>query len=377
VHAAGSEAMLFSLEALKAEHGDCLLLHWGTGAAPRRLLIDRGPPGAYQETLRPRLMQLRRRGPVGQRGRLALDAVAVSHAHPDHIVGVRQLFRELRRDREKGRNARFRVKRLWHNSWAELVDADLRAEDVAAVANEASALVAAILGSIERSNELAAAARAIGIRANRAFGGGVIRAGGAARLAHGLSVNVIGPNAEQIAELRKKWRESLATGDSAELADFLDRNVLNLASIVLVVARGRKRVLLPGDARGDHVMRGLQDAGVLTGASAHFDVLKVPHHGSDRNVTVDFFRRLPADHYIVSGNGKHGNPELATLRMLAEARGAAPYTVHFTYREGEQGLGQKIRTWKAEQKAAGRPVKTAFPKRDTRSLLVELGDEKL
>ena len=75
--------MLFSLEALKAEHGDCLLLHWGSRAAPRRLLIDGGPPGVYHETLRPRLMQLRRRGPVGQSGRLALDAVAVSHAHPD------------------------------------------------------------------------------------------------------------------------------------------------------------------------------------------------------------------------------------------------------------------------------------------------------
>jgi beta-lactamase superfamily II metal-dependent hydrolase len=153
--------------------------------------------------------------------------------------------------------------------------------------------------------------------------------------------------------------------------------VLNLASIVLVVAGGRKRVLLTGDARGDHIMRGLEDAGVLTGATAHFDVLKLPHHGSDRNVTVDFFRRLPADHYIVSGNGEHGNPELATLRMLAEARGAAPYTVHFTYRDGEHELAQKIRTWKAEQEAAGRPVKTAFAKRTTRSLLVELGDEKL
>ena len=369
--------MLFSLEALKAEQGDCLLLHWGTGAAPRRLLIDGGPPGVYRESLRPRLMQLRRRGPVGASGRLALDAVAISHAHPDHIVGVLQLFRELRRDREQRRNGRFRVKRLWHNSWSTLVGTDVTAAELAAVADEASPLVAAVLSSVTRSRELSNAARAIGVRLNRAFGGGVIRAGDAADLARGLSVRVIGPNADQIAELREKWREASTTEAWAELAALLDRNVQNLASIVLVVSRGRKRVLLTGDARGDHIMRGLRDAGVLTGATAHFDVLKVPHHGSDRNVTVDFFRRFPSDHYIVSGNGKHGNPDLATLRMLAEARGAAPYTVHFTYRDGEQELGQKIRTWTAEQEAAGRPVKTAFAKRKTRSLLVELGDEKL
>jgi beta-lactamase superfamily II metal-dependent hydrolase len=369
--------MLFSLEALKAEHGDCLLLHWGTASVPRRLLIDGGPSGVYQDTLRPRLMQLRKRGPVGRSGRLPLDAVVVSHAHPDHIVGVLELFRELRRDRERRRNARFRVKRLWHNSWADLVAADLAPEDVARLADEGSPTVAAVLLSVERSNELADAARAVGLTANRSFGGGVIQAGDAAKLGRGLSVIAIGPNAEQIAALREKWRENLRRQAWSELAAFLDKSVLNLASIVLVVTRGRKRVLLTGDARGDHILRGLQDAGVITGTTAHFDVLKVPHHGSDRNVTVDFFRRLPADHYIVSGNGKHGNPEIETLRMLAEARGAAPYTVHFTYRDGEHELGRRIRAWKAEQTAAGRPVKTAFPRRNTRSLLVELGDEKL
>ena len=55
--------MLFSLEALKAEHGDCLLLHWGTASARRTLLIDGGPRGVYQDALRPRLMQLRAQGP--------------------------------------------------------------------------------------------------------------------------------------------------------------------------------------------------------------------------------------------------------------------------------------------------------------------------
>jgi hypothetical protein len=94
-------------------------------------------------------------------------------------------------------------------------------------------------------------------------------------------------------------------------------------------------------------------------------------------VSADFFRRLPADHYIVSGNGRHGNPETETLRMLAEARGAAPYTVHFTYRDGEHDLGRRIRAWKAEQNAAGHRVKIRFPDRRRRSLLVDLGDERL
>jgi hypothetical protein len=45
-----------------------------------------------------------------------------------------------------------------------------------------------------------------------------------------------------------------------------------------------------------------------------------------------FFGRLPADHYVFSGDGKHGNRERETLNMLLEARGVdEEYTVHLTY----------------------------------------------
>jgi hypothetical protein len=57
----------------------------------------------------------------------------------------------------------------------------------------------------------------------------------------------------------------------------------------------------------------------------------MPHHGSSRNVELDFFKQVTADHYVFSGNGEHGNPERETVEMLLEARPAAAFTMHFTY----------------------------------------------
>ena len=68
--------MLFSLEALKAQHGDCLLLHWGDPA--RLILIDGGPGPVYRNSLEPRLEQLRGRR-VGEGESLPVDMLVVSH----------------------------------------------------------------------------------------------------------------------------------------------------------------------------------------------------------------------------------------------------------------------------------------------------------
>ncbi|HEV2801962.1 MAG TPA: hypothetical protein VGW12_15905 [Pyrinomonadaceae bacterium] len=63
----------------------------------------------------------------------------------------------------------------------------------------------------------------------------------------------------------------------------------------------------------------------------HVDLLKLPHHGSSRNVATDFFTRVTADHYVASGNGKRDNPEKATLQMIVDARGDEEYAIHLTY----------------------------------------------
>ena len=47
-------------------------------------------------------------------------------------------------------------------------------------------------------------------------------------------------------------------------------------------------------------------------------MLKLPHHGSDRNVTKTFFRKVTADHYLACANGKDGNPDFSTLSWIVQ-----------------------------------------------------------
>jgi hypothetical protein len=110
-----------------------------------------------------------------------------------------------------------------------------------------------------------------------------------------------------------------------------------------------KRILLTGDARGDKILRGLELVGVLKpNKSMRVDVLKMPHHGSNRNMERGFLERIVADHYVFSGNGEHGNPERDTLDMLRLARPGASYTIHLTYPIDEIDVERK-KDWEKEQ----------------------------
>ena len=51
----------------------------------------------------------------------------------------------------------------------------------------------------------------------------------------------------------------------------------------------------------------------------HVDVLKVPHHGSDRNVSPEFFNTVSADYYVISANGRDDNPSVDTLKWIIES----------------------------------------------------------
>jgi beta-lactamase superfamily II metal-dependent hydrolase len=139
-----------------------------------------------------------------------------------------------------------------------------------------------------------------------------------------LEFRIAGPSKANLKALQDEWLEWLDKAEEKLSSDpaaaaMADKSIPNLSSIVVLAKCDGKTLLLTGDARGDHILSGLKGTGLAKGGKLHVDVLKVQHHGSDRNATRRFFDAVTAETYVISANGKYGNPDLDTLTWIVES----------------------------------------------------------
>ncbi|HEU5133642.1 MAG TPA: MBL fold metallo-hydrolase [Steroidobacteraceae bacterium] len=152
-------------------------------------------------------------------------------------------------------------------------------------------------------------------------------------------------NKETLADIRRKARadEELLTSDVDRLlaplthqaGSLVDSQIAlakklgnrskvttpNLASLMFFVREGDRTLLLTGDGHADDVLKGLAQRNLLdAGGKLHVDVLKVPHHGAEFNMTAAFAQAVTADDYIFCGNGFASNPELKVIDLLVRER---------------------------------------------------------
>jgi len=343
--------MAFTFEALPARYGDSLFLTFRDPGRTLRMLVDAGPSRVYPTSVKPRLEKERQAA-----GRLTLDAVMVSHIDEDHIFGLLELFTDLQDSDERQQPRPWDVRWLLHNSFdALLAEGEggaaraLGGETVLASLGGAEALSAAlggefshtaelVLASYAQGSRLASLAAALRVTRNPPDGSPIMSVANPRVLKLGeASLTIVGPRESELEALRKawkKWQETVKAKakPTAELASTLDESVPNLSSIVALLRHGDATVLLTGDARADYIHRGLQAAGLTDPAGKlHIDILKMPHHGSIRNVTAEFLGDVTADHYVASGDGTYGNPDRATLELIEAVRPAGGYHVHLTY----------------------------------------------
>lgn len=362
-------------EALQARYGDCLLLTF-EGSPPTRLLVDGGPGTVFQKALKPRL-ETEARGQAADEP-VQIDAVMVSHIDEDHILGILDLLEEVRDDRS-ATGPLCDIRWLFHNSFDALIGEGeggaargLKASDVlAALGTSAGSLEGVsepdpasllVLQSYAQGSRLASLAAAMKIRRNPPDAATLMFDGVSPPVKRlgPATLTVFGPLEAEVEALRAKWAtEVRKPGGRAALAAYLDKSIPNLSSLVVLVEQGDVSVLLTGDARGDKVLDGLRAGGKLNGTKPFkVDILKLPHHGSSRNLDDDFFHAIHADHYVVSGDGTHGNPDRETLLMLERARPHGGFVVHLTY--SAAACDAEHRRWKEARGRVFNPAEDAI-----------------
>jgi hypothetical protein len=222
---------------------------------------------------------------------------------------------------------------LWYNSFTATVDphgvvqprlAALITQQRASVMAESGLAVA----GVPEGTSLRTQALALQIPINNGLPSELITVDNASGplVFDNLELTVVGPTQANLEALEQQWVNWLDTQENNILSDdpFVmansDRSVPNLSSIMFLAKADNRTMLLTGDGRSDHLLEGLAQAGLLDeDGRMHINVLKLPHHGSDRNMTKTFFRKITADIYVASANGRDGNPDLATLIWLVEA----------------------------------------------------------
>ena len=328
----GASTML-NLQIVQARYGDSLILQYGTADSPRYLLVDGGPAYVYERHLKPILQTIH-----GEGG--ALDLIVLSHVDDDHVNGLLDFLDDLLEKLDRPDSDLIAVGELWHNTFSQTIGPDAKARFDRVMEHTESLRAVTVQSdrmnrSIAQGDKLTRRAIALGLPINPSHRFGPKRMITADESTEpipleNLTLRVVGPTQANLEELKEDWaawlkkqEERVLTRDlqaAEEAARSLDDSVPNLSSIMLLAEADGRTLLLTGDGRSDHLIQGLEQADRLDrDGRLHVDVLKVPHHGSARNVSKAFFRTITADTYVLCADGRHDNPDLSTLTWMVEA----------------------------------------------------------
>jgi beta-lactamase superfamily II metal-dependent hydrolase len=203
------------------------------------------------------------------------------------------------------------------------------------------------------------------------------------RIAPDLTFTILGPHQAELDNLEDAWKKAKAkcktkrSGyEQSVAADYLNRTVPNLSSIVILVSKKERdgktrRMLLTGDAGGDLILKALKRQKLLDAkGKIHVDLLKIQHHGSKHSADAQFFRSVTADMYVISGNGKHGIPHREMLTWLSHSQHNQACNIYMTNRTGFEGLTTMLHEFLAEERRSEPKHTFTSARKDDCSILV-------
>jgi len=342
-----------------ADNGDCFLVTLGEENR-KHILIDCGYSDTYHNYLKADLEELKKRGEK-------INLFIITHIDEDHILGAIAFIKD------NNKNKNIEIEEVWYNCYRHLqIDKNQKklsekekgilkreiALGESYVTRKSFSEISKTEVSVEQGSTLGALLLAGGYKWNASFEGRAVSRDNVDKVKiDDVWINILSPNSEKLEKLKKEWIKKLTdkkwnfniTEDNLfddafefmmlmqeesqiERTDVsldekniiksvekliegkinLDNSPTNGSSIAICIGYGERNLLFLADGHPDILERNIYNLGI-----EKFDLIKIPHHGSKKNMTLDLSKVLKSDKFLISTNGKnHTHPDLETIAKL-------------------------------------------------------------
>ncbi len=312
----------------KAMCGDAFHLQYvGRSGKHRNIFLDMGHPKTYTQVLKDVIC-----GIIGASERI--DALFLSHIHDDHIGGARKFVKDMQID-----STLENVVDRW------IYNAPRRYMVNQTLNNKNGVLCGIVSGDKVYEHILSE---------NQSNLNDVTE--GQSYDIDGMKVIILSPNIDKLNRLRDKYSNNrplciyetdeisieaggLVDDYSIPIYDFdlgrfqEDTNIENASSIASLFEYEGRRILWLSDSVSSVVIDSLSKLGYCNSNKLHCDVVLLSHHGSAGNNSLELFKMIHANRYVISSDGinKYCLPNKETIARIIHVNQNIPVSLYFNY----------------------------------------------
>lgn len=289
---------MFKITFLSERTADCFLVSVGSPQSATHILID----GGLAKDKNKLVDHLKAHTDAGN----TLDLVILSHVDGDHIGGLLGLFQQ------DFINSTF-VKEVWFNSKISTLTKSSKDLDI----------------SYTQGNKLAKLLEEKKINTR-----GVCSDTNEPQFSStNCEITVLAPSQVALDKLEDDWRSLEVSAENVDLQlswDELrqepfveDQSVTNRSSIAVVIRSllSGRSVFFAGDSVPSEILARVDTT------PKKFELVKLPHHGSKKNINVDLIEKFPAKRYVIPAGANNHKPHKKTMQVLLESS-VAPFDVY-------------------------------------------------
>lgn len=374
--------ILVEIKCYPAKNGDSFLISWDeTKEEKKYLLIDSGYVDTYKKYIKNDLIKIGKGGGT-------IEKLILTHIDADHIQGAKRLLKDNNHERF------ITIKEVWHNTYRHLFE-----QKEGEIDKKQERILKQIIrrGNLQReckqgeqviSAEQGTTVGALLLQGNYSWNSDFndqvvsIEQKSKVELTPAATIYLLSPNKQKLQKLKNVWSDELNKfGANFELGDsklyddafemllswekekacvapkqisataetleellkapfYEDCTVANGSSIAIILKVQNKKLLLLADANPTLIVQSLKR--IQREGTIIFDLIKVSHHGSFGNISLELLNKIDSERYLFSTNGqRHNHPDRETIAHIITRKTDFHRKLYFNYETANSRFFEK------------------------------------